>query len=160
MNDKPWFDADGNSFTDQQTIDWLLEKEICKHLTPYELSVGTDSHLNKNKIRFVQVICVYHPGYGGNYRYTITYKDKLQYKGKQQVRMLQEAEFSIGLAEWIVDNTGIIPSIHIDASVKTAGHFTSAFSDQLKGLVIGSGFECCLKPESPTAACVADHHTR
>lgn len=67
---------------------------------------------------------------------------------------------SIEVADFIVDKTGLIPEIHIDASPKGAGEFTSAFSDSLKGYAVSAGYECRLKPDSPIANAVADRHSK
>jgi len=155
-----WFDPDGRRYSDDDVLSWVLAAERDRWNAPFELVVGTDSHLCSRDFRFVTVVCIYKTGKGGNYFYSTSYEPRLTYKGNQQRRMYKEVEISIELANWLLEKADVIPVVHCDVSPKGAGQYTSAFSDQLKGYVIGSGFECKIKPESWCANAVADKHSK
>ena len=126
---------------------------------PIDLIVGTDSHIKGQIFRFPTVVCLHSHRMGGLYYYTVTNEPRSLFKGNQQFRMFTEVEKSIEIGNLIEEKTGRKPIIHIDASKKGTGHFTSAFSDGLKGYAIGSGFEACLKPESFVANAISDRHS-
>ena len=77
------------------------------------------------------------------------------------MRMFEEVTKSLEIAMMMRDLKGIEAQIHIDASPETnTKSFTSKFSEQLKGYVVSSGFECLLKPDSYAANAIADKHTK
>lgn len=164
-----WKNYDGNKFAESHVLDWVRKTQL-DHEHEYQIIVGTDSHMQGRAFRFITVICVYRVGKGGNYFYLETYEPRENYiagnirgkkvKGNQKMRMFNEVEKSIEIAELLVDQTSVIPVVHIDASPSSGKEFTSAFSDQLKGYVTGQGFECVLKPDSFVANAVADKHTK
>ena len=79
----------------------------------------------------------------------------------QKMRMFEEVTKSIQLAVKMQELKGITPQVHIDASPETnTKSFTSKFSEQLRGYVVSSGFECMLKPDSYAANTIADKHTK
>ena len=158
-----WFvpDEDGATVTDEFILDKIREAEIKQIQQPYELMIGTDSQLHGKQFRFISSCLLYKQRLGGYYWFAVTYLDRDQYKGKQQLRMFKEVELSIDLANWILEETGAVAEIHIDASPKGAGHFTSPFSDQLKGYATASGFSSKIKSEGGFCAnCVSDRHTK
>lgn len=158
-----WFDAENIKVSggDQSILDWIGQSPRNNQFGyPIELIVGTDSHSSGQFFRFPSVVCIYSPGRGGLYYYTVTKEPRALFKKNQQFRMFQEVAKSIELATWIEENSGWKPVIHIDASKKEAGHFTSAFSDSLKGYAIGSGFNALLKPESFCANSLSDRHSK
>ena len=113
--------------------------------------------------KFITVICLYKKGRGGYY-YKTSLKEKKDFKGnypsKVRAKMFHEASLSIEEAQRILDVTGLTPIIHIDASPPENGELTSMFSDQLKGYVVASGFECFLKPWSFVASSISNKHSK
>lgn len=160
---KVWKDADGNIIDDDKLFDWI-NKSKNDIANTSELIVGTDSHLHKYNYRFVTVVCIYKKGRGGFYYYTTTEHNKKEFKGnypaRVRARMFHEASITIEVASKIQNETGQIPVIHVDASPPEAGEMTSLFSDQLKGYVTASGFECIIKPWSFVSSGIANKHTK
>ena len=125
------------------------------------ISVGTDSQVIGKTFRFISVLCIYNPGKGGFYYYLQKYCDRDNYRlHNQKMRMFDEVAKSIELAVLLRDETGVLPEVHIDASPEKYEEFTSSFSEQLKGYVLGMGFTPVLKPESFAASTIADKHTK
>lgn len=164
-----WKNSDGKKFPQEFVFDWVSATKLDRE-NEYQVIVGTDSHMHGRQFRFITVVCVYKTGKGGNYYYLENYEPRDRYihnnergkkvKGNQKMRMFNEVERSVALAEELFDKTGVLPVVHIDASPATMKEFTSAFSDQLKGYVTSQGFECVLKPDSFVANAVADKHTK
>ena len=158
-----WFDPESKvQITDQQLVEWITTKTDSdkKNGKETKLIVGTDSHIAGLNFRFITVVCLYTVGSGGYFYYTRAFESKALYRKNQQFRMFQEVQKSIDVADFLVDITGQIPEIHIDASPKEAGEFTSSFSDSLKGYAVSAGYECALKPNSWAANAVADKYTK
>ncbi|NDB86489.1 MAG: hypothetical protein EB127_27895, partial [Alphaproteobacteria bacterium] len=78
----------------------------------------------------------------------------------QVPRMYEEVRRALEVASELEKQTGRKPMVHVDASKSHKKAFTSSFSEQLKGYVVSSGFECILKPDSYVASCIADRHSK
>lgn len=164
-----WKNSDGKRFTEGSVFDWVsnIKNDVANE---YQVIVGTDSHMAGKSFRFITVVCVYRVGKGGNYYYLESYEPRENYlgnsprgkkvKGNQKMRMFNEVERSVAMAEKLLEKCGVVPVVHIDASPSHRHEFTSEFSEQLKGYVTASGYECVLKPDSFVANCVADKHTK
>lgn len=156
-----WKDADGNAVEEDQLYKWISESLADKEK---QLIVGVDSHLHKHVYRFIAVVCLYKPGRGGFYYYTTTEQHKKEFKGnypnRVKARMFHETSIAIELSNQIQETTELIPLIHVDASPPESGELTSMFSDQLKGYVTASGFECYIKPWSFVASGIANKHSK
>jgi predicted RNase H-related nuclease YkuK (DUF458 family) len=165
----PWKNSDGKRFTEAHVFDWVSKTKNDPE-NEYQVIVGTDSHMSGRSFRFITVICVYRVGKGGNYYYLENYEPRENYlgnaprgrktKGNQKMRMFNEVERSVAMAEKLLETCGVIPVVHIDASPSHRQEFTSEFSEQLKGYVTACGYECELKPDSWVANAVADKHTK
>lgn len=138
-----------------------------------EIAIGTDSQVNDRYLKFITVISVWFKGKGGIYYYRTEYIQKSNLNAlhdknvhhnrthyNQKLRIYEEVSKAIELASKIEKQIGIRPIIHIDASNSNENNYTSTFSEQLKGYVLCSGFECVLKPYSYAANCIADRHTK
>ena len=142
-------------------------KEVIDHVTKLrfnsdcEIAVGTDSQHRGKYLFYITVICLWERGKGGTYYYKSEYV-KRQHFGNpnQKMRMFDEVTRTLEIANLITEQTGIKPICHVDASQPIKKEFTSSFSEQLKGYVISSGYDCVLKPESYAANCIADRHTK
>lgn len=157
---RKWLKPDEPGFLNTDELLAWIEKSKLDKDSQYELVVGTDSHMHNLTYRFVTVVALVKVGKGGMYYYNFSYEPRAQFKGNQKGRMFHEVSLSIDTAQAILDATGLQPMIDIDASPKGAGHFTSAFSEQLAGYAVGAGFETRLKPQSPIANAVADRHSK
>jgi hypothetical protein len=163
-----WKNSDGKRFAEDHVFGWVEKTQLDRE-NEYQVIVGTDSHMAGRQFRFITVICVYRVGKGGNYYYTEEYEPRERYvgvargkkvKGNQKMRMFNEVERSVEMANRLFDTTGVLPIVHIDASPSHRHEFTSEFSEQLKGYVVASGYECVLKPDSFVANAVADKHSK
>lgn len=156
-----WTDADGNIIQENKLYSWISSSTSDKEK---QLIIGVDSHLHKNVYRFIAVVCLYKPGRGGFYYYTTTERHKKEFKGnypnRVKARMFHETSLAIEHGNQILETTGQIPLIHVDASPPESGELTSLFSDQLKGYVTASGFECYIKPWSFVASGIANKHSK
>lgn len=163
METRIWKDADGKMVSDETLWNWI-EASKNKLEGDYELLVGADSHLHGRSYRFITVVCLYQKGRGGFYYYTTSERGKKDFKGTYPVRvkakLFHETELSIEVASEILEKTHVKPIIHLDASIPSAGEMTSLFSDQLRGYVVGSGFEAVLKPFSFCASGIANKHSK
>lgn len=127
----------------------------------FEVGVGTDSQLIKSVFQFVTVISIWNRGKGGFYFYKIDYHPKANFPPKsQKLRMFEEVSKSIALATLVEEHLSLKPIIHIDASASNQQAFTSAFSEQLTGYAISSGYEALSKPYSWIASSIGDRHTK
>lgn len=158
-----WYDAENKKVPggEEQILSWIRNSPRTNELGyPIDLIVGTDSHIGGQHFKFPTVICLYSHHMGGLYFYTVTHEPRAQFKKNQKHRMFQEVAKSIEMATHIEEETGWKPLIHIDASKTGTGHFTSEFSDSLKGYATGSGFEAFLKPDSFVANAISDRHSK
>jgi predicted RNase H-related nuclease YkuK (DUF458 family) len=161
LDKKIWIYADQQiKIKSPQFIEWVKKKWTQNPDYESNLIVGTDSQGVGKVYKFTTVVCIYKKGYGGDYFYYVSYEDKKLYRNQQALRIQREVEKSIEVADWLLDKTEIVSEIHIDASPKEKNEFTSAFSDQLKGYAIGSGYVAKIKPESFVATSVSDKHLR
>ena len=118
--------------------------------------VGTDSLQGPRTTRFVTVLAILTPGKGGRavYRW-----DAVPRIASLRERLLREVWRSVELSLSLTD---VVPgplSVHIDAN-PVVRHRSSAYVQELVGLVVGQGFKALIKPESWAASHTADHVVR
>lgn len=157
-----WYDSEGKKYTDEDVIKWVKEEmdDTDKSGINRILAIGTDSHRHGLNFRFIRTVGVVRQGKGSFYLFKISYEPKAPFKGKQQIRMFREVEMSCDLADWLLDATGHVAEVHIDASPEESNEFTSKFSNQLVGFAVGRGYKGLTKPDSYMASCVSDRHTK
>lgn len=128
----------------------------------YDFVVGTDSQMIGHAFQFISVISCHRKGKGGIYWIRKEYVPRVKFPVEnQKMRMFDEVTRSIALALYLRGHESLEPVIHIDASpAHKKAEFTAQFSEQLKGYVTGTGFDCRLKPESYVAHAIADKHTK
>lgn len=143
-------------------IDWLKNKETkaVNNGDKTKLIVGTDSQLQGYRFRFITCVCLITEGKGGDFVFGTSYEDRVQYKGNQKTRMFKEVEKSVEVANMILEKTGNVAEIHIDASPSFRKNFTSSFSDSLVGYATANGFDAKIKPDSVVSSCIADRLTK
>jgi predicted RNase H-related nuclease YkuK (DUF458 family) len=118
--------------------------------------VGTDSLQAGRFTQFVTVVAVLTPGKGGRAAYSREVVPRIQ---SLRERLLKEVWRSVELGMQL---TAIVPgdlSIHIDAN-PVIKHRSSAYVQELVGLVVGQGFKALIKPEAWAASHAADHVVR
>ncbi len=127
----------------------------------YKLIIGTDSHayLNEN-VTFVTAIIIHRIGKGGKYYFQ---KQKQLYMDSLRQRIYFEASLSLEVASRLAEKlsrssySGMNIEIHLDIGEKGD---TREIIREIVGMVIGSGYDARIKPESYGASKVADKYTR
>lgn len=114
--------------------------------------IGTDSQQSGFHTRFVTVLAIVNPGRGGRAAYV---RDRVPRITSLRERLLREVWRSVELA-LVLDE--VVPgelTVHIDAN-PVATSRSSAYVQELVGLVVGQGFRARIKPESWAATHAAD----
>lgn len=160
-----WKDADGKIISNPELIQWISDSRYEILNGTKQLIIGTDSHRHGNFYWFITVVCLYQSGRGGYYYYNKTQTNKFEFRGASQsarvrARMFHEATLAIELATEIQEKTGFAPIVHMDASPTGSHELTAAFSEDLKGYAIASGFEAVVKPWAFVSSGIANKHTK
>ncbi len=127
----------------------------------YKLIIGTDSHsfLNDHVI-FVTAVVVHRVGKGGRFFY---HKQKTRYMDSLRQRIYYETFLSLEVAtrltEKLAQNSDLRLNVEIHLDVGEKGE-TRDIIKEVVGMVIGSGYQALIKPDSYGAATVADRFTR
>ena len=118
--------------------------------------LGTDSLQTGRFTQFCTVVAVLTPGKGGRAAYSREVVPRIK---SLRERLLKETWKSVDLG---IQLTDIVPgdlTVHIDANpVQT--HKSSAYLQELVGLVVGQGFRAQIKPDAWCASHAADHIVR
>jgi predicted RNase H-related nuclease YkuK (DUF458 family) len=118
--------------------------------------IGTDSLQTGRLTQFVTVVVILTPRKGGRVAYR---KETVPRITSLRERLLQEVWKSVDLG---LQLSPLVPgelTVHIDANPVVA-HKSSAYVQELVGLVVGQGFKALIKPESWAASHAADHAVR
>src|SRR5262245_42956969 len=118
--------------------------------------VGTDSLQSGRFTQFVTVVVVLTPGKGGRVAYR---RDVLPRVTSLRERLLKEVWRSVDLGLQFSPIVAGELTVHIDANPVVA-HKSSAYVQELVGLVVGQGFKALIKPHSWAASHAADHVVR
>jgi len=125
----------------------------------YKLIVGTDSHTRHETV-FVTAVVIHRIGKGGRYFYN---KSRRRAIKSLRQKILYETSVSLTVAARLTDllqQTGqadLDVEIHID--VGRQGE-TKELIREIVGMVVGSGYQAAIKPDSFGASKVADKHTK
>ena len=127
----------------------------------YKLIIGTDSHSFLNDcVIFVTAVVVHRIGKGGRFYYQ---KQKTRYMESLRQRIYYETYLSLEVAARLTEKLAqngenkLNVEIHLDVGEKGE---TRAIIKEVVGMVIGSGFQACIKPDSYGATTVADRFTK
>lgn len=118
--------------------------------------LGTDSMQLRRHTRFVTVVAILTPGRGGRAIWTREVRPRIH---SLRERLLREVWLSVELGLRLHP---VVPGqlhVHIDAN-PIARHKSSAYVQELVGLVVGQGFRAVIKPESWAASRAADRLVR
>jgi len=118
--------------------------------------LGTDSMQLRRHTRFVTVVAILTPGRGGRAIWTREVRPRIH---SLRERLLREVWLSVELG---LSLHPVVPGplhVHIDAN-PIARHKSSAYVQELVGLVVGQGFRAVIKPESWAASRAADRLVR
>jgi len=128
----------------------------------YKLIVGTDSHPGVEEVVFVTAIVIYRKGRGGKFYY---HKEKLDLDVNFKKRIFQEVARSLEVASNLTEGLtrdqksiqNLDMEIHVDVGEKGP---SSEIIKEVVGMVVGSGYEAMIKPDSYAASTVADRFTK
>src|SRR5215470_8148127 len=118
--------------------------------------VGTDSLQTGRFTQFVTVVVVLTPRKGGRVAYR---REVVPRIASLRERLLREVWKSVDLGLQFSPIVKGDLSVHIDAN-PVVTHKSSAYVQELVGLVVGQGFKALIKPESWAATHAADHVVR
>ncbi len=125
----------------------------------YKIIVGTDSQLAEETC-FVSAIIVHRKGKGGRYYYT---REKERFGKSLRQRIFYEASKSLGLASELArrlsqnGHSDLNVEIHLDIGPNGQ---TKDLIREVVGMIVGSGFDAMIKPNSYGASKVADKYTK
>lgn len=127
----------------------------------YKLIIGTDSQAGNNEIVFVSAIVIYRVGRGGRFFYRKEV-ESLQISMKQRIfhEVSKSLEVASKLTEYFAGEDileEIEVEIHLDVGEKGP---TNDIIKEVVGMVVGSGYEAHIKPDSYAASTVADKFTK
>ena len=118
--------------------------------------VGTDSLQTGRLTQFVTVVVILTPRKGGRVAYRREVVPRIT---SLRERLLKEVWKSVDLGLQFSPIVNGDLTVHIDANPVVA-HKSSAYVQELVGLVVGQGFKALIKPESWAASHAADHVVR
>jgi predicted RNase H-related nuclease YkuK (DUF458 family) len=118
--------------------------------------VGTDSLQSGRQTQFVTVVVILTPGKGGRVAYRRQVVPRIT---SLRERLLTEVWKSVELGLQFSPVVAGELTVHIDANPVVA-HKSSAYVQELVGLVVGQGFKALIKPQSWAASHAADHVVR
>ncbi|OPL11071.1 MAG: hypothetical protein AVO34_02960 [Firmicutes bacterium ML8_F2] len=127
----------------------------------YKLIIGTDSQSFLNDcVIFVTAVVVHRVGKGGRFFY---HKQKTRYMESLRQRIYYETFLSLEVAarvtEKLAENNDLQLNVEIHLDVGEKGE-TRDIIKEVVGMVIGSGYRACIKPDSYGATTVADRFTK
>jgi uncharacterized protein len=125
----------------------------------YKLIVGTDSQV-RDSVHFVTAIIIHRRGKGARYFYT---RSEQNFIDSLRQKIYYEASLSLGvgsrLAERLAQNGCAKLDVEIHLDVGLHGE-TRELIREVVGMIVGSGFDAKIKPDSYGASKVADKHTK
>lgn len=125
----------------------------------YRLIIGTDSH-SRDGVAFVTAIIIHRTGRGARYYY---HKKRHPELRSLRQRIFYEASMSLTVAAKIAQKLADNPISHLDLEIHLdvgpRGE-TRELIREVTGMIMGSGFDAKIKPDSYGASKVADKHTK
>lgn len=125
----------------------------------YKLIIGTDSQV-RQQTQFVTAVVIHRLGKGARYFYQVRKQRKIT---SLRQKIFYEASLSLSLAtrlaERLAQRGGRLPNVEIHLDVGMQGE-TRDLIREIVGMVVGSGFDAKIKPDSYAASSVADRYTK
>lgn len=125
----------------------------------YKLIVGTDSQVRET-VHFVTAVIIHRVGKGARYYYS---RSQQNFVNSLRQKIYYEASLSLGvssrLAERLAQNgwSRLDVEIHLDVGLQGE---TRDLIREVVGMIVGSGFQAKIKPDSYGASKVADKYTK
>ncbi|MEJ6950663.1 ribonuclease H-like YkuK family protein [Natronospora cellulosivora (SeqCode)] len=146
----------------EQVYDTILSFVEKKPADDYKLIIGTDSQAGIDEVVFVTAIVIYRVGRGGRFFYKKN-TEKLKIGMKQRIfyevsKSLEIAsKLTAFFANQVVYDDELKVEIHVDVGEKGP---TNSIIREVVGMVVGSGYDALIKPDSYAASTVADKFTK
>ena len=137
--------------------DFLKEIKNLKKLG-YNMYIGTDSQVLKDKVSVVTCVCPYLNGKGGRIFYVKKKFNRSKFP-TIRMRLLFEAYKSIKTAMELEESIICPITIHLDIGSDIIKCKSSKWKNELETLVSSQGYGCKIKPYS-WASSVADRFTK
>jgi len=151
-----WHDADGIEVMSSD-----LQDTLCSYINNGgKLFIGSDSMLYSKKCTFACVIALYCKQQGVyKYYYKKHSVDSAKYKNLH-AKIMNEITLSINIANEILRKfPEATIEIHADVGSSKKSK-TSYMIDQIRGWILGSGFDYQIKPKSWASSSIADWHSK
>lgn len=135
-----------------------MKNYIGESSVPVEIVVGTDSQ-NTDQTRFVVVFAMYRIGQGGRFFYHV---EKTKLVKDLRTKIYQETQMTLKFAEALANEMieqEVYHNIIIHVDIGTKGK-TKELIAEIKGWVIGEGYEIYIKPECYAACAIANMLTK
>ncbi len=145
----------------EETFDEVVSYIEQRPREQYKLIIGTDSHVHLgSEVIFVTAVIIHRVGKGGRYFFC---RDKQRFVESFRQRILFETSLSLDVASrfagFLAENGHALLNVEIHLDVGEQGD-TKELIREVVGMVIGSGFDARIKPESYGASKVADKYTK
>lgn len=145
----------------QDTFDEVISYVTHTPEEQYKLIIGTDSHTHIDSgVVFVTAIIIHRVGKGGRYFFQRTKQRHLE---SLRQRIYFETSLSLEVASrfagMLAENGHADLNVEIHLDVGERGD-TKELIKEVVGMVIGSGFDAIIKPQSYGATKVADKYTK
>ncbi len=139
----------------QDVMHYVQEQPDCR----YRIIIGTDSQFGEETC-FVTAIIAHREGRGARYYYT---RERERVGRSLRQRIFYETSRSLGIAsmltERLAENGYADLNVEIHLDVGENGK-TRELIREVVGMVVGSGFDARIKPDSYGASSVADKYTK
>lgn len=125
----------------------------------YKLIIGTDSQLGEETC-FVTAVVVHREGKGGRYYYAREH-ERINRSLRQRIfyETSRSLEVASRLAASLAENGHADLDVEIHCDIGKNGE-TKELIREVVGMVVGSGFDARIKPDSYGASTVADKYTK
>lgn len=127
----------------------------------YNLIIGTDSQL-KTKVCFVTAVIIYRQGKGGRFFYqrreeriNRSLRQRIFYEASRSLEVASKLTMKMASRDDILANINV--EIHLDIGRRGP---TRQMIKEVVGMVVGSGYDARIKPDSFGASSVADKYTK
>lgn len=127
----------------------------------YRLIVGTDSQFREGRgVQFVTAVVVHRFGKGARYYYQ---REEQRHMWSLRQRILYETSLSLAVAARLAERLAEanLPELDLEVHLDVGPNGdTRELIREIVGMVVGSGFQAKIKPESFGASTVADRYTK
>lgn len=150
----------GKKYTLDQVIEEMIKFIDQEPDKKYKVMVGTDSKHLPHETTFATIIAIHKVGRGARFWYA---RKKQVHERNLCTRIMREAVDSVEIMNRLYDSNLVFRideedfSIHVDAGNNGDSR---RIVNECIGYVIGAGYNCEAKPDSPIAVNIADKFTK